>query len=67
MELKDKKAVILGGASGMANASAELLVQHGVAVDILDRPPSAGAEGADALGGSSHPCDVTARTLGPVT
>jgi NAD(P)-dependent dehydrogenase (short-subunit alcohol dehydrogenase family) len=59
MELEDKKAIIVGGASGMARASAELLVQRGVAVAILDRPQSAGAEVADALGGSFHPCDVT--------
>ena len=59
MELKDKKAIIVGGASGMARASAELLVQRGVAVAILDRPQSAGAEAAEALGGTFHPCDVT--------
>jgi NAD(P)-dependent dehydrogenase (short-subunit alcohol dehydrogenase family) len=59
VELQDKKAIIVGGASGMAKASAELLVQRGVSVAILDRPQSAGAEVAKALGGTFHPCDVT--------
>jgi NAD(P)-dependent dehydrogenase (short-subunit alcohol dehydrogenase family) len=59
MELEGKKAVVVGGASGMAKASAELLVARGASVAILDRPESAGAEVADALGGTFHPCDVT--------
>jgi NAD(P)-dependent dehydrogenase (short-subunit alcohol dehydrogenase family) len=59
VELQGKKAMIVGGASGMARASAELLVQRGVAVAIVDRPQSAGAEVADGLGATFHPCDVT--------
>src|SRR5687767_11504483 len=59
MELKGKKAIVVGGASGMAKASAELLVERGAAVAILDQPTSAGAEVADALGGTFHACDVT--------
>jgi NAD(P)-dependent dehydrogenase (short-subunit alcohol dehydrogenase family) len=59
VELKAKKALIVGGASGMARAAAELLVERGATVAILDRPQSAGAEVAEALGGSFHPCDVT--------
>ena len=59
MDTQGKKAIIVGGASGMARSSAELLVQHGVSVAILDRPQSAGAEVATALGGTFHPCDVT--------
>jgi NAD(P)-dependent dehydrogenase (short-subunit alcohol dehydrogenase family) len=43
----------------MARASAELLAERGASVAILDRPQSAGAEVAQALGGSFHPCDVT--------
>ena len=58
MQLQGKKAIIVGGASGMAKASAELLVQRGVGVAILDRPQSAGAEVAAALGGTFHPVDV---------
>jgi NAD(P)-dependent dehydrogenase (short-subunit alcohol dehydrogenase family) len=58
MELKGKKAVIVGGASGMAKASAEMLVERGASVAILDRPQSAGADVASALGGTFHPVDV---------
>jgi NAD(P)-dependent dehydrogenase (short-subunit alcohol dehydrogenase family) len=59
METKGKKAVIVGGASGMARASAELLSDRGAAVAILDRPQSEGADVAAALGGTFHACDVT--------
>ena len=59
MEIKGKKAVIVGGASGMARASAELLSERGASVAILDLPTSAGADVASALGGSFHPIDVT--------
>jgi NAD(P)-dependent dehydrogenase (short-subunit alcohol dehydrogenase family) len=59
MEITGKKALVVGGASGMAKASAELLVEEGASVAILDRPQSAGAEVASALGGTFHACDVT--------
>lgn len=59
MDLKGKRAIVVGGASGMARSSAELLVERGASVAILDRPQSAGAEVAAALDGSFHPCDVT--------
>ena len=62
MEIEGKKAVIVGGASGMARASAELLVQRGASVAILDLPTSAGAEVAAKLGGSFHPLDITNET-----
>jgi NAD(P)-dependent dehydrogenase (short-subunit alcohol dehydrogenase family) len=59
VDLLGKKAIIVGGASGMAKAAAELLVERGAAVAILDRPQSAGADVAKALGGTFHPVDVT--------
>jgi NAD(P)-dependent dehydrogenase (short-subunit alcohol dehydrogenase family) len=59
VEIKGKKAVIVGGASGMARASAELLHERGASVAILDLPTSAGEEVAKELGGSFHPVDVT--------
>jgi NAD(P)-dependent dehydrogenase (short-subunit alcohol dehydrogenase family) len=59
VEIAGKKAIVVGGASGMAKASAELLVERGASVAILDRPQSAGADVASALGGTFHPCDVT--------
>jgi NAD(P)-dependent dehydrogenase (short-subunit alcohol dehydrogenase family) len=59
MEIAGKTAIVVGGASGMAKAAAELLVEDGASVAILDRPQSAGAEVASSLGGTFHPCDVT--------
>ena len=58
MEADGKAAIIVGGASGMARASAELLVHKGAKVAILDRPQSAGAEVAEGLGGTFHAVDV---------
>ncbi len=59
MEITGKKAVIVGGASGMARASAQLLHERGAAIAILDLPASAGDEAAKELGGTFHPVDVT--------
>ena len=58
MEIKGKKAVVVGGASGMARATAELLREKGADVAILDLPTSAGAEVAAQLGGTFHEVDV---------
>ena len=58
MEIAGKKAVIVGGASGMAKATAELLCQKGADIAILDLPTSPGAEVAEGLGGSFHPVDI---------
>ncbi len=58
MEIQGKKAVIVGGASGMAKATAELLHQKGADVAILDLPTSAGAEVAKELGGTFHEVNV---------
>jgi NAD(P)-dependent dehydrogenase (short-subunit alcohol dehydrogenase family) len=60
VELIGKKAVVVGGASGMAQATAASLVSAGATVAILDRPESKGADVASELGhGTSfHPCDV---------
>jgi NAD(P)-dependent dehydrogenase (short-subunit alcohol dehydrogenase family) len=58
MEIAGKKAVICGGASGMAKATAELLHQKGADIAILDLPTSAGAEVAKELGGTFHEVDV---------
>jgi len=59
VEIRDKLAVVVGGASGMARASAELLHEKGASIAILDLPTSAGAEVAKELGGTFHPVNVT--------
>ena len=58
MEIKGKKAVICGGASGMAKATAQLLRQKGADIAILDLPGSAGAEVAKELDGTFHEVDI---------
>jgi NAD(P)-dependent dehydrogenase (short-subunit alcohol dehydrogenase family) len=59
MEIQDKNAVIVGGASGMARAAAEQLYERGASIAILDLASSKGAEVAEALNGTFHPVDVT--------
>ena len=61
MEIAGKKAVVVGGASGMARATAELLAKRGALVAILDLPSSSGDTVASSLGdgASFHSCDVT--------
>jgi NAD(P)-dependent dehydrogenase (short-subunit alcohol dehydrogenase family) len=58
MEIKGKKAIICGGASGMAKASAQMLRQKGADIAILDLPSSAGAEVAKELDGTFHEVDI---------
>lgn len=60
MEIAGKKAIVVGGASGMAKATAVRLVEMGASVAILDLPTSAGQQVAAELGGDTtfHPCDV---------
>jgi NAD(P)-dependent dehydrogenase (short-subunit alcohol dehydrogenase family) len=59
MEIEGKKAVIVGGASGMARASAELLHQRGATIAIMDLPNSAGPDVAAGLNGTFHAVDIT--------
>jgi NAD(P)-dependent dehydrogenase (short-subunit alcohol dehydrogenase family) len=59
MKVAGKKAMLVGGASGMARATAELLRAKGASVAILDLPASAGSSVAAALDGTFHPVDVT--------
>jgi NAD(P)-dependent dehydrogenase (short-subunit alcohol dehydrogenase family) len=59
VDIEGKKAVVVGGASGMARAAAELLHRRGASIAILDLPTSAGGEVAAGLGGTFHPVDVT--------
>ena len=59
MEINGKKAVVVGGASGMGRATAELLAERGADVAILDREGSDGKSVASAIGGAFYPVDVT--------
>jgi NAD(P)-dependent dehydrogenase (short-subunit alcohol dehydrogenase family) len=58
MEINGVKAIVIGGASGFARATAERIAAGGGSVAILDRAQSAGAEVAAGLGGTWHPTDV---------
>ncbi len=61
MDIAGKAALVVGGASGMARATAELLVREGARVAILDLPTAKGDEAAAEIGGETrfYPCDVT--------
>jgi NAD(P)-dependent dehydrogenase (short-subunit alcohol dehydrogenase family) len=61
LEITDKKAIVVGGASGMARATAELLRARGATIAILDLPESGGEQAAADIGGSTtfHSCDIT--------
>jgi NAD(P)-dependent dehydrogenase (short-subunit alcohol dehydrogenase family) len=58
LEIQGKKAIIVGGASGMAKASAEMLREKGADIAILDLPTSAGLEVAKELNGTFHAVNV---------
>lgn len=59
MEIDGKKAVIVGGASGMARAAAQRLRGLGASVAILDLESSDGSAVAEELDGTFHAVDVT--------
>lgn len=58
MEIAAHKGLFVGGASGMARATAQSWVEKGGEVAIVDLPTSAGEEVAKELGGTFHPCNV---------
>ena len=62
MEISGKKVIIVGGASGMGRATAELLASRGADVAVLDREGSEGKEVAAGLKGGEGtflPVDIT--------
>ena len=63
MELRDKGAVVVGGASGMARATAERMAAAGARVAILDLPDSGGADVAKTIGGDAIFRETSCVTL----
>jgi len=59
MDIQDKLAVVVGGASGMGRASAEMLASRGAKVAIIDRPGGEGEKIAADLGGFFLAGDIT--------
>lgn len=59
MIIEGHNGIFVGGASGMALATAEMFAEKGGKVAILDLPTSDGEAVAARLGGTFHPCDVT--------
>ncbi|MFT4124689.1 MAG: SDR family NAD(P)-dependent oxidoreductase [Gordonia sp. (in: high G+C Gram-positive bacteria)] len=59
MDIHDKKAMVVGGASGMGLATARALADAGARVAIVDREGSDGKAIADELGGVFHALDIT--------
>jgi NAD(P)-dependent dehydrogenase (short-subunit alcohol dehydrogenase family) len=61
MKIDGAGAMVVGGASGMARATAEMLVRSGARVAILDRDAAKGEEAAAAIGGGTrfYACEVT--------
>jgi NAD(P)-dependent dehydrogenase (short-subunit alcohol dehydrogenase family) len=61
MDVTSGSAVVTGGASGLARATARRLVEKGVPTVLVDLPTSAGAEVAAELGGKTRfvAADVT--------
>ncbi|MDL9938070.1 SDR family NAD(P)-dependent oxidoreductase [Gordonia sp. ABSL1-1] len=59
MDIPGKKAMVVGGASGMGRATAQALAHAGARVAILDREGSDGKDVATSIGGVFHALDIT--------
>jgi NAD(P)-dependent dehydrogenase (short-subunit alcohol dehydrogenase family) len=61
VEISSTVALVTGGASGLGRATAEMLVENGASVVIVDLPSQPGAQVANELGGRAHwaAADVT--------
>lgn len=59
MEINNHNGIFVGGASGMARATAQMFREKGGNIAILDLPTSEGASVAEELGGTFHECNVT--------
>ena len=63
MKIRDARAVVTGGASGLGHAVARHVADAGGKVVLLDVQEGAGRAAAGALGGAAHflRCDVTSE------
>jgi NAD(P)-dependent dehydrogenase (short-subunit alcohol dehydrogenase family) len=64
MKIKDVRAIVTGGASGLGQAVAQRIIAGGGRVTMLDVQEAAGQAAAKALGANAHfvRCDVTAES-----
>lgn len=58
MDINNLRTVIVGGASGMARATAERIAAGGGKVAVLDRPGTEGDKVAANIGGFFFECDI---------
>ncbi len=58
MEISGKKAIVIGGASGMGLATADILIKNGASVAMLDLGSSNGAELAKERGAIFRECNI---------
>jgi NAD(P)-dependent dehydrogenase (short-subunit alcohol dehydrogenase family) len=59
MEISGKLALVVGGASGLGEATAHHLAGEGATVVVADRDDKRGATVAEEIGGQFVPCDIT--------
>ncbi|HEV7958369.1 MAG TPA: SDR family NAD(P)-dependent oxidoreductase, partial [Acidimicrobiales bacterium] len=59
MDITNTSAVVTGGASGLGEATARLLADHGVKVVVADLNDAGGEAVAKEIGGTYAHCDVT--------
>ena len=59
MDLNGKIVLVVGGATGIGRATAELCAQRGARVIVADRDETVGTESAQACGGTFLPVNVT--------
>ena len=62
MQVDGSVAVVVGGASGMARATAEELARAGARIAVLDLPQSEGKKVAGEIGNGTVFCPVDACT-----
>lgn len=59
MKIEGSRAIVVGGASGMARATATDFAKRGAKVAIFDLPKSKGADVAGEIGATFYPLDIT--------